>query len=60
MLKVPEAKKAMEQFKANKLIEEYNLLIAGLIEYKSGFPIVKGYDTYIASTIMSLNCSVNF
>ena len=52
--------KAMEQFKANKLIEEYNLLIAGLIEYKSGFPIVKGYDTYIASTIMSLNCSVNF
>ena len=34
--------KAMEQFKANKLIEEYNLLIAGLIEYKSGFPIVKG------------------
>ena len=47
--------KAMEQFKANKLIEEYNLLIAGLIEYKSGFPIVKGYDTYIASTIMSLN-----
>ena len=32
--------KAMEKFKINKLINEYNMLIAGLVEHKSEFPLV--------------------
>lgn len=32
--------KAMEKFKINKLIHEYNILIMGLIEHKQEFPLI--------------------
>ena len=49
--------KAMTKFKVNKLIEEYNMLITGLIEYKSSFPTQndKGEDFDLAETVIALN-----
>lgn len=31
--------KAMEKFKVNKLISEYNMLIFGLLEYQNNFSV---------------------
>ena len=46
--------KAMEKFKINKLISEYNMLIFGLIEHKSSFPMRDAKATILSQTALDL------
>ena len=47
--------KAMERFKVNKLIQEYNDLIFGLLEYRQSLQEnIKG-ETHLTNSIMALN-----
>ena len=46
--------KAMEKFKVNKLISEYNMLIFGLLEHQNNFSVPE-YSQNINETILALN-----
>ena len=45
--------KAMEMFKVNKLISEYNMLIFGLMEHKASFPMLSS-RTILSQTALDL------
>ena len=47
--------KAMERFKVNKLIQEYNDLIFGLLEYRQSFQKNIKYEQYLTDYIITLN-----
>ena len=46
--------KAMEKFKVNKLISEYNMLIFGLLEHQNNFSVPENSQN-INETILALN-----
>ena len=46
--------KAMEKFKVNKLISEYNMLIFGLLEHQNNFFVPENSQN-INETILALN-----